>query len=188
MNYLYNKIKKISKPKWIVIFFILFIISYTLINGSIIGVAKLKQISGGTGILDMQLFYSAEDAYQLFNDLSEEGRAFYKNFIALQDFVFPVLYTFFFTTLNTFFLSKLFSSSKTIKTLSLLPILGGLCDYIENILILFMISLFPKELIIVANISSIFTFVKFIIFIYNIALVLIASIMLFIRFKRKKTI
>lgn len=57
-----NVESRLTKPLSIFILLVLFILSSSLINGTMIGVAKLLEISGGTSILDLLPGYSAEAA------------------------------------------------------------------------------------------------------------------------------
>lgn len=46
-----------------------------LINGRPFGVAALKEVSDGTGILDLEILYTPDQAYALFSAMGEAGRA-----------------------------------------------------------------------------------------------------------------
>ena len=186
MSWLYNKAKKLAQVKWIIVFLVLFIISYNLINGQLIGVKKLTEITGGTSILDLQPYYTPQQAYEILQQQGEAGRLFYRDLLIYQDFIFPLIYTFFWLSLLTFLSSKWLKSIKLLHLVTLIPIIGGVSDYTENILILKMLSAYPQKLLNVAYICNIFNIIKYMSMIITMLIIFISIIVLTIqRFQSK---
>lgn len=156
----YEKIKNISTRKGIFVFFLLFIIFFITINGKPYGVAKLKEHTNGVGILDLERSYSAEYAYKVFKLQGDVGRQFYKKLLISLDFIFPLTYMLFWATLITFVLRKWLPHNHMLQKLSLIPLIAGLADYLENICILIMLHNYPKELYNIAATANVMTILK----------------------------
>lgn len=170
---LYTLLQKLTGPKRVWIFFGCFIVASTLINGEPFGVAQLKSISGGVGMLDMEIGYSPQEAYALFDALGEKGRAFYLRSLVPQDLVFPLVYSLFFMTAATFLFQGFFSEESPWQKLSVLTVAAGMFDYLENFCVLVMLLAYPQQLTVVAGLANIFTLAKFGFFALNIVLLLL---------------
>lgn len=160
INFVYGKVKKLASWKGIIILTLLFFISLTIINGKPLGVAKLKEYTGGVGILDLERSYTPEQAYRILESQGEIGRQFYKRIIILLDFVFPTIYMIFWSVVINFLFTKWLMAENKMHKFCLVPLLAGLSDYIENILILTMIHYFPKKLYNIAIMANAMTILK----------------------------
>lgn len=161
LNTFYNVIKKWTSIKMVGMSLACFMASFALINGKPFGVAQLKAITGGVGILDMIPGYLPRQAYALFAALGEQGRAFDLHYIVPQDFVFPALYSIFYVITTTYLFRKAFAENHPLHKLIPLTLLGGLADYCENICIVIMLLNYPTQLPAVAKIANVFTLAKF---------------------------
>jgi hypothetical protein len=99
-------------------------------------------------ILELQLFYTPNEAYQMIESYGEVGRTAYLTHL-VSDVFFLILYSLLFTLI----LSKLYITihGKPFKEtkqryLNLLPFIIGFLDVIENMIIAVMISQFPQDL------------------------------------------
>lgn len=171
-----NGFRKISSIKHVIIFLLLFCLFGYLNVGSFIGEAKLKEISGGTGIIDMHLFYNMDTAYGMLDNMKTEGRQFYIHLLFL-DSVFCIFFMLAHSTLITFMLEKLNVSNRWFK-LNTLPVFRGIFDILENCFILIMILNYPQRYSIIATIATTFTTIKFLIYIIALAVLLITTILL----------
>lgn len=176
MNFIYNNVKKIATGKWVILLFFLFIVSFTMMNGDIIGEKKMMEYSNGIGILDKEFNYTPEKAYDILDSQGEQGREMYKDLIIYQDFLFPIIYTLFWLSLITYLFSKWFKNEKIIKLISLIPLLGGVFDWLENISILNMLINYPSKAYNLAALANTFTTIKTTIFMINIIIVIIGFI------------
>ena len=158
---LYRVVKQWSSLKMIGISLACFIVSFALINGKPFGVAQLKAMTGGVGILDMEFGYSPQAAYELLTALGETGRAFYLHVIVPQDFIFPALYSLFYVVTTTFLFRKAFAETHPIQPFSLLTLLGGLADYAENLCILTMLVNYPAQHSRLASLANVLTIFKY---------------------------
>jgi hypothetical protein len=151
-----------SKLLIVVIFLIVLVIMLNIINGDIVGVEKLKQITNGIGILDLEQGYSVEKAYKILDMQGDKGRAYYLTRILPMDFIFPLTYMLFYCAAILFLLKQVNPQNRMIHYLALAPVLQALCDYLENIAIIKMLIEYPDRIILTAKAANVFTISKLI--------------------------
>ncbi|WP_105619957.1 hypothetical protein [Vallitalea okinawensis] len=141
-----------------VITLILFVCMYLLINGSPFGLAKLNEITDGHSILDMEMSgYTVDRAYEIFDALGEEGRAFNLKFIIPLDFVFPLSYgIFYFMTLTLIVMNIGFKIERP-WVIGCIGLTATIFDLLENIMIVYLLQNYPQRLEGAVRIASIFT-------------------------------
>lgn len=88
--------------------------------------------SGGVPILDMRLSFSPDDAYELFTALGREGRRAYLFLHLVPDMLFPIGYALVFAFISAWFLVRLFPTDHLLQWLSMIPLISGLADMMEN--------------------------------------------------------
>jgi hypothetical protein len=93
----------------------------------------IDKFSGGLPILDMRSSFTPEDAYQLFTALGNEGRLAYRIFHLVPDTLFPISYALAFAFISSWFLVRLLPLDHTLQWLSLIPLISGLADILENL-------------------------------------------------------
>ena len=138
-----NTIIQKASLKKAILFTILFVAFYVIINFSGIGVAGLLEITGGANILDFEFGYTYEEAYGILTALGVEGRIFYLTKISPIDFPFPFTYMLFYAGWIAL-LAKHTLSKEWCKYLLLVPVLAMLFDWIENIGIITMLNNYPN--------------------------------------------
>lgn len=111
---------------------------------------------------DTSLVYSAQDLYQMAENYGKSGRDAYIVLRWTFDLVWPVLYTLF-LFLWTIKLLEYTSLKKASKYFLLIPIIGMLLDFSENIGASIVMSRYPLKSGIIANITPLMTFLKWII-------------------------
>lgn len=129
----------------VLLLFAFFLIFATIINGRPFGVLALTDITGGVGLLDMQVLFSPEQAYAHFNAMGEAGRAFNLSHIVPLDLVFPFVYALFFSVTITWILSHWLPIESRWQRLNVIPLLAGLGDYLENAGIITMLLSWPYQ-------------------------------------------
>ena len=186
IDVLYTVLQKFASPRWACLLLGCLLLVMLLIAGKPCGVAQLKSLSGGVGMLDMEISYSPQEAYALFEALGEEGRAFYlRRFLPL-DMLYPLVYSLFFMTAATIIFQKIFSEENPWRKLSVFTILAGLFDYLENLCVLIMLLSYPKQLTQLAGLANIFTLSKFGFILVNIVLLSAGLLGLIVRGREKK--
>lgn len=179
-------IKKISTLKAVIISAIFFGICSFFINGNIIGVAKLMELTGGVSILDLLNSYTVDQAYSLLESLGEVGRSFYLTRIIPMDFIFPLGYMLFYASLLALVIKKLDFKSNKVKLVLLVPIIATLLDYTENILIISLLRNYPVRLEAIAKLANIATQAKFIFVMSCIVLVIAGLVTMVVKWILKK--
>ena len=154
-------LKRISKGKRLLLIGLFFLIMVLLINGKPFGVAQLKVITHGVGMLDMEMNYTPTEAYRFLDLLGEAGRAFHIQIILWLDMLFPLSYALFFAVFSGYFINKVHPLNDKLAWLGLAPILAGLFDYIENTFELIMLTQYPQRLFTVAYLANIANGIKY---------------------------
>ena len=93
--------------------------------------------------LDTRFSYSADEVRVLFEQLGTEGRDIYKGVVGL-DMVYPLVYGFLFILILAWFLKKITGPGSQWLMLALLPLIGVLFDYLENINTLKLLNRYPE--------------------------------------------
>ncbi len=132
-----------------------------LVNGRPFGIAELKSITGGVGILDMEVFYTPEQAYTFLAAMGEAGRSFELTRIIPLDLLVPLFYALFLSTLITWILHLWLPAESGWHRLNVIPVIGALFDYLENLGIMAMLLAWPVEMYSVAQITMAATLLKF---------------------------
>lgn len=182
----YNGLKKLGTAKGIIITLIILGLISFFINSNIIGMGKLYEITDGVGILDMKFSYTADEAYSLFDALGADGRSFCLTRISPLDMIYPAAYTMFFIALLAFIIKKIFPKNNKMMVLSLIPIVGGLFDYLENIMVIIMLNNYPTLLTGIVHTANVFTIIKWTSFPVTISLIVIGLVILLIRRNKKQ--
>jgi hypothetical protein len=138
-----------------------YLVLLVLINGQPFGVAQLKEITGGTGILDLGFLYTPEQAYALFSAMGEAGRAFDLTRIVPLDMLFPFAYTLFDAVAITWLLHRWLPAGSRWHRLNVVPVVGGIADYLENFGIIMMLVAWPAPLPDIARFTMVAGLVKF---------------------------
>jgi len=132
-----------------------------LVNGRPFGVAELKSITGGVGILDMEVFYTPEQAYAFLAAMGDGGRAFELTHIVPLDLFVPFFYGLFLSTFISWLLHRWLPAESRWHRLNVIPVIGALFDYLENLGIVAMLLAWPAEMYSVAQITMAATLLKF---------------------------
>jgi hypothetical protein len=119
-------------------------------------------------ILDMRLWYTAADAYHLFDTLGPAGRADNRLLYLTVDIVIPLL--------STLLLWATISRGP-LRRFRYLALVGGAFDYLENISILILLANYPERLDSLVTVGSCFTIMKFLFYFVGTLLVLAGLIM-----------
>jgi hypothetical protein len=93
----------------------------------------IKKHSGGLGVLDTRASFTPDDAYELFAALGPEGRNAYLAMHLLPDTLFPIGYALVFAFISAWFLVRLLPLDHRLQWLSMIPLISGLADVLENL-------------------------------------------------------
>ena len=128
-------------------------------------IPKVESFAPGIALFDLSPSgYSYQHAASLLGTLGETGRSVYLYQQLPVDFIYPGLFAISYSLLLIWLFAKGFKPESKIFYLAIVPVLGGLFDYLENVCIVLMIKSFPdlsQELVTVASsfsvLKSIFT-------------------------------
>ncbi|MFH2050640.1 MAG: hypothetical protein ABIJ12_14495 [bacterium] len=124
-------------------------------------IPSVMEFSNGMKLFDMQpLGYDADYARLLLDTLGEQGRSQYLYHQIPVDMVYPLLFAVSFSLLIVYVFEKSSIDKNWIYWISLVPLLAGLFDYIENIGIIVMLTSFPDFSTEWANMTCLFTVSK----------------------------
>lgn len=159
MNFLYDRLAKKRAVIVLVVWGIVFLGIAYLNVGKPFGLGQLKEITGGIESLDT-VSHSPEKTYQTLEDMGEEGRRFYKQVLLTTELAFPLIYRLFNVVFITFFLARWLPRDSRLRWLCLAPLIGMICDYCENFMVISMINNYPVQALGLAKTVRIFTRIK----------------------------
>ncbi len=114
------------------------------------------------GSPDLSFYYSAADLYRMAEAYGEQGRSAYIQARFTFDLVWPLVYTFFLVTAISWLFKQAFPAQSIWQQANLLPILGMIFDYLENISTSLVMWRYPAQTMFVAGLAGIFTALKWI--------------------------
>jgi hypothetical protein len=154
-------LKKLASLKMVGLFFGLYLISFFIIGGKTFGTARLKEITGGVSIPDVEMTgYSPQGLYDILTAQGEAGRAFYIHTIMPQDIPLPFFYSMFFAIFLTYLAQRLFSAHHPIQRIGWLGLCNGLADWAENLCFFILVINYPQRLDTLAVVANLFTILK----------------------------
>jgi hypothetical protein len=123
------------------------------------GLSRIKPYAQGTNILDVELFYTAEQAYQRLALFGAQGRAVYFN-ILMGDLIYPALLGGLLSVSITLLFRRLNFSGAYWHYLGLLPLVNMALDYSEDALLLSLLQSYPDQLPLAAAAAGVVTLAK----------------------------
>lgn len=111
---------------------------------------------------DGSFLYSAQDIYNMADNYGPEGRADYIRERFTFDLIWPAAYMVFLSTSLSWLFRRLQSDRDWLRILNLVPVLGGLLDYLENVAAAIVMWRFPMRLDAIAWLASLFTPLKWV--------------------------
>jgi len=115
--------------------------------------------------LDLHLYYSAVDAYNLIASYGEYNRMRYVVGSATIDMIYPLFYATFLGLVLRFFIGRITQLHNRWRYFSLSPYVIMLIDFCENIAIITLLLTYPDRNDSLAQLASTLTFTKWILFI-----------------------
>jgi hypothetical protein len=153
-----NKLEILATKKYITPIITILAIILILMEKGPFGTTKLRQLTGGTGMLDMQFGYSVSQVYSMLEIVGNEGQQIYIKLLYL-DFAFMIFYTLFQSLIITALIKKA-RLNDYFKILNIVPLLRSVLDVIENFTILKLILNYPLKMPILVHFSSSITIFK----------------------------
>lgn len=160
---------------WLLLGLLIFFIVVIDFTSAPFSVPTFMKYTHGTKLLDMEINYSPEKAYQMLTDYGLTGRQLYLNILTM-DLIFPLVYSLFLMITVTLLFQKLFSPDHPIQKLNLIPLVAGLADYLENFGIATMLLNYPTKYTWVAGVTNVFTITKDLSILASLILLIIATV------------
>jgi len=162
-------INKYLHIKMVFVSFIIFITSMQIMRHYANNVMEYNNEK----IPDLRFGYSIDGLKHYINGLNDNEKSYYINNFHLFDTFYPIIYGIFYIITLLYFILNFLPKNKFFKLILLIPIIGVICDYCENILI----DSFIKNINTVSNImcalSSSLTIIKFIAIYLSLLLVIV---------------
>lgn len=179
MSVIASLIDKIAGYRTIAVLFVLFVVFGVYIMPSF--QKAISELAGKkVSIIDLQSGLHPEDIYDMIEDYGAEGRRLYRWVEMSADVIYPIIYTLFFSVILYFLYEKL-GVVFPFGRLYFFPFLMMFADYVENVFIIFMLSLYPVKLMALAYLCSAASIVKWISLAINLLLILYGVVMLFVQ-------
>ncbi|HVM70690.1 MAG TPA: hypothetical protein VMT91_02945 [Anaerolineales bacterium] len=110
--------------------------------------------------LDTLTSYSPAQAYKLIASYGDQGRHYYAVIECSLDLVYPFISALLFSLLTIFAFRRGFPGQQWMQWLALLPFAVMASDYMENICVVTMLLVYPRQLETLASLSNFFTRAK----------------------------
>ena len=168
---------KISKPWWVLTSLVvfLFLIIVILPQQS----AEAEVYSADVGSPDTSFYYSSQRLYDMADGYGLEGRQAYINARFTFDLIWPIVYALFLSLSIGWTVKGLQLKADRWQRLNIVPILGLVFDYLENIFASIVMARYPARTIFISSLSGLFTSLKWI-FIGASFVILVGSLILLI--------
>jgi hypothetical protein len=177
--YISNTILRYATPKYVLVLLVLFIMIAIPMEKGPIGQSTLRELSGGTGMLDMEFGYNRLQVYNMLDVIGQAGRQLYIKLLGL-DFIFAVVFMLF----QSLMLSSLLKRAdvhEQLKVLNLLPFVRSALDIAENCFLLTVMFNYPVQMPVAVAIASFLTISKLVV--YKLIIVLLLSLGAFASWK-----
>ena len=158
-NKILYTLDKYSSGKNVIILFAATLIVYLVML--FVTIPNVMNYADGMEILDMQpAGYSTEYAKTLLDSLGNDGRHAYLYYQIPLDMIYPLLFAITYSLMLAYFFKKILKENNKLFVLSIVPLIAGLFDYLENIGIIIMLTSFPSFSAFTANVTNIFSIIK----------------------------
>ncbi len=156
--------EKLKSSQWIqgkTVLWLFIITNLVYVFMLTVTIPNVMSFAGGMKLMDMlPSGYDFQYVNTLLVKLGEEGRALYLYRQIPADMIYPALFAISYCVLLLYFLKKLDKLNSALVYLSVLPLIGGLFDYFENIGIIFMLRRFPDLSENLVSVTNVFTVIK----------------------------
>ena len=151
----------LSVPKNFFLLVLLLCTTGVYLTMLLVTIPHLREAAGGINPLDMlPLGYDKEYVTTLFDDLGDQGRAYYLSTQLPLDMIYPGLFALTYTLSIATLQTALRWDSRPHRLLRVLPVAGALFDYLENINTFILLKLYPSIPGALVKLGSFFTLVK----------------------------
>lgn len=137
---------------------------------------RAEAYAGDAPSPDTSFFYSPTDLYDAAEAYGEEGRRAYVRSRFTFDAIWPLAYMLFLTTGISWISGRAFAEQSPWQLANLVPILGAVCDYLENGAISIVMLRYPARTPLAATLAPVFTLSKWVLIGSSFSLLLVATL------------
>jgi hypothetical protein len=148
--------------------------------------SEADDVAGSAGSPDMSFYYSADQLYQMAESYGEEGRAAYIKARFTFDLIWPVVYLVFLATAISWVNRKAFAADSIWQRANIVPVLGSLWAYLENISTSIVMARYPSPSPAVDVLAGVLTSVKWIFVSGSFVLLLVGVVIGIVRWIRTR--
>jgi hypothetical protein len=124
--------------------------------------SQSEAITGDAGSPDMSFTYTADELYAFAESYGEAGRQAYIRARFTFDLAWPLVYGFFLTMGISWIFRRAFAADSNWQLAHLVPVLGVILDYLENLAASLVMVRYPNPTAVVDSLASVFTMLKWI--------------------------
>jgi len=121
---------------------------------------RAETASRGAETPDLSMLYSSKDLYRMAESYGVDGRQEYIRMRFTFDLAWPLVYASFFTAVTSWLFARTFQTGSNWRLTNLIPILGMLLDFLENITTSIIMFRYPSRTPVVDVLAPVFTFTK----------------------------
>jgi hypothetical protein len=143
--------------------------------------SQSEAITGDAGSPDMSFYYTANELYEFAESYGEAGRQAYIRARFTFDLAWPLVYGFFLTMGISWIFRRAFAADSNWQLANLVPVLGVILDYLENIAASLVMVRYPNPTAVVDSLASVFTMLKWIMVAGSFVLLLVGVLVWFVR-------
>ncbi|MDP4094392.1 MAG: hypothetical protein Q8920_13635 [Bacillota bacterium] len=161
MSKIHNFFLRLSNKKVLLILFIL-VVLLVIIPDFIkvpVGPLKFEEYSHGIKMIDMTTNYSPSTVYNMVENYGAKARNYYIYVMEPFDVLVPAIMGLFLAGTITLLFKKA-NKHKLVLLLQVIPLLGWVFDYLENIGVITILVNYPHKLITVVKAANLFTTAK----------------------------
>jgi hypothetical protein len=148
--------------------------------------AQAEAFSGGAGSPDTSFFYAPADLYRMAEMYGAAGRAAYIRARFTFDLIWPLIYLAGLTTAVSWLNSRAFAPASRWQLTNLIPLVGCLFDYLENVSAALVIGRYPARTPVVDILAPAFTALKWSFLAVSFILLLAAGVLILWRWRKGK--
>ncbi len=178
-NRISNKLIQLSKGWVVLISALIFILFMIFVLPAQAAQSDLETNNAPSP--DTSFFYTADDLYQMAEAYGETGRAAYIRARFTFDLIWPLVYTLFLTAFTSWTAAKIFLPGSKWRTLNVVPVVGMVLDYLENISAAAVMARFPLQTPIVDFLTPVFTLLKWVFVYASFVIPFVLLILFFLR-------
>ena len=124
--------------------------------------AQAEKVSQGADTPDLSFYYSVDELYTMAETYGDQGRQAYIRARFTFDLLWPVVYTVFLATSLSWLFVRGFSNRSRWQFANLVPVLGMMFDYFENISTSLVMFRYPARTPVVDFLAPLFTAIKWV--------------------------